>query len=141
MKYRKWLVIGGVMALVGALIGGYGLVRGSFSPRDYVDNHYRRAASRDIGRDARAYTTSQRPSRVARQLTDAWPPSDRFTSDNGVYLRYDDDSVVITPASTGSLIMVERMSTAYRRYHGTVGSAWVWTRGTSVRGGGSGSGK
>jgi hypothetical protein len=141
VKYRKWLVIGGVVALLGALIGVFGIVRGSLTLRDYIGSHYQRAASRDIGSDARAYTAEQQPSKVDADLTKAWQPDDRFTDDSGVYLRYDDDSVVILPVAAGSLILVERMSTAYPRYRSTVGSTWVWSRGSSVRGGGSGSGK
>lgn len=141
VRYRKWLVIGGVVALVGALLAGYGLMRGSFSLRGYVSDHYQRAAAHDVGDDARAYTARQQPSRVAQKLTDAWPPDDRFTSGGAEYLRYDDDSVVIQPLAAGSLLLVERMSTAYPRYHHVVGNTWVWSKGTSVRGGGPGSGK
>ena len=49
--------------------------------------------------------------------------------------------MVILPIAAGSVILLERMSTAYPRYHSTVGSHWGWGRGSTVRGGGPGSGK
>ncbi len=60
---------------------------------------------------------------------------------SGVYLRYADDAIVILPAAVGSLILVEKVDSAYRRHHSHVGNYWGWGRGTSLRGGGPGSGK
>lgn len=74
-------------------------------------------------------------------MTDAWKPADQYVDGSGVYLRYDDDSVVILPVAAGSVILLERLSTAYPRYHSTVGNSWGWGRGSTVRGGGPGSGK
>jgi len=141
MTYRRWIVVGMAVAVVGVLVAGFAIVNGTFSPRGYVKDKYTRAASRDIGREAIAYTSSKSPTRVAKELTDKWRPSDRYTDNSGVYLRYDDDSVVIKPLAAGSLILLEDMNTAHSRYHSTVGSYWGWGRGSSVRGGGPGSGK
>ncbi|BCB90255.1 DUF4247 domain-containing protein [Phytohabitans suffuscus] len=142
MGYRGWFVVGIGLALVGVLVAGVGLLTGSFSPRGYVAESFARDTSRDIGADAVAYTSSEVPSAVADQITGVWEPADRYVDGSGVYLRYDDDAVVILPlAAVGSLILVERMATAYPRYHGTVGNYWGWGRGTSVRGGGPGAGK
>jgi hypothetical protein len=142
MAYRGWFVVGIGLALVGVLVAGVGLLTGSFSPRGYVSDTYTRAATRDIGDDATAYTSSKVPSEVADQITGAWAPADRYVDGSGVYLRYDDDAVVILPlAAVGSLILVEKMRTAYPRYYGTVGGYWGWGRGTGVRGGGPGAGK
>ncbi|WP_433128105.1 DUF4247 domain-containing protein [Micromonospora sp. CA-240977] len=141
MTYRRWVVAGVAVAVIGALVASFAIVNGTFSPRGYVQDRYNRTASRDIGRDAIAYTSSKSPTRVAKELTDAWKPDDRYVDGSGVYLRYDDDSVVILPIATGSVVLLESMNTAYPRYHSTVGSYWGWGRGSTVRGGGPGAGK
>jgi hypothetical protein len=61
---------------------------------------------------------------------------------SGVYLQYADDAIVILPLAAGSLILVEKLATAYPRYHSVVGGYWGWRGGgAGVRGGGPGSGK
>ncbi|MDO3706029.1 DUF4247 domain-containing protein [Micromonospora sp. C28SCA-DRY-2] len=141
MTYRRWFVVGVVFAVIGALVAAFAIFYGNFSPRGYVEDRYTRAASRDIGADAVAYTSPRSPSQVAKEVTDAWQPADQYVDGSGVYLRYDDDSVVILPIATGSVILLERLRTAYPRYHSTVGNYWGWGRGNTVRGGGPGSGK
>ncbi|MFC4149118.1 DUF4247 domain-containing protein [Micromonospora mangrovi] len=140
-SYRRWIVVGVAVAVVGALIAAFAIFYGNFSPRGYVQDHYRRASSRDIGRDAVAYTSTRTPSQVSKDITGAWQPADQYVDGSGVYLRYDDDSVVILPIAAGSVILLERMTTAYPRYHSRVGSYWGWGRGSTVRGGGPGAGK
>ncbi|WP_200208655.1 DUF4247 domain-containing protein [Micromonospora coerulea] len=139
--YRRWIVVGVAVAVVGALLAAFAILDGNFSPRGYVQDHYRRASSRDIGRDALAYTSTRTPSQVSEDITDAWRPADQYVDGSGIYLRYDDDSVVILPAAAGSVILLERMTTAYPRYHHVVGGGWGWGRGRTVRGGGPGAGK
>ncbi|MGW4498674.1 DUF4247 domain-containing protein [Micromonospora sp. NPDC004336] len=141
MTYRRWFVVGVAFAVIGALVAAFAIFYGNFSPRGFVEDRYTRSASRDIGRDAVAYTSPLAPSQVAKEVTDAWKPADQYVDGSGVYLRYDDDSVVILPTVAGSVILLERMRTAYPRYHSTVGSHWGWGRGSTVRGGGPGSGK
>jgi len=141
MTYRRWFVVGVAFAVIGALVAAFAVFYGNFSPRGYVEDRYTRAASRDIGGAAVAYTSTRPPSQVAKEVTDAWQPADQYVDGSGVYLRYDDDSVVILPIAAGSVILLERMSSAYPRYHSTVGSHWGWGRGSTVRGGGPGSGK
>ncbi|WP_422753902.1 DUF4247 domain-containing protein [Micromonospora sp. WMMD708] len=141
MTYRRWFVVGVAFAVVGALVAAFAIFYGNFSPRGYIEDRYTRAASRDIGRDAIAYTSNRTPSQVAKDVTDAWKPADQYVDGSGVYLRYDDDSLVILPIAAGSVILLERMRTAYPRYHSTVGNHWGWGRGSTVRGGGPGSGK
>ncbi|GLY22580.1 DUF4247 domain-containing protein [Micromonospora sp. NBRC 101691] len=141
MTYRRWFVVGAAFAVIGALVAAFAIFYGNFSPRGYVEDRYTRATGQDIGRDAIAYTSTKRPSQVADEVTDAWKPADQYVDGSGVYLRYDDDSVVILPVATGSVILLERLSTAYPRYHSTVGNSWGWGRGSTVRGGGPGSGK
>ncbi|KIR64511.1 DUF4247 domain-containing protein [Micromonospora haikouensis] len=141
MTYRRWFVVGAAVAVVGALLAAFAIFYGNFSPRGYVQDRYNRAASRDIGGQAVAYTSTKTPSQVAKEVTDAWQPADQYVDGSGVYLRYDDDSVVILPIAAGSVILLERLTTAYPRYHSTVGSHWGWGRGSTVRGGGPGAGK
>ncbi|MGW4462243.1 DUF4247 domain-containing protein [Micromonospora sp. NBC_01796] len=141
MTYRRWFFIGSAFALVGSLVAAFAIFSGSFSPRGYVQDHYSRASSRDIGSQALAYTSGKAPSAVAKDVTDTWRPADQYVDGSGVYLRYDDDSVVILPLAGGSLILLERLSTAHPRYHSTIGNAWGWGRGVTVRGGGPGAGK
>jgi hypothetical protein len=141
VKYRRLFVLGVVLALVGGLVAGFGVFYGNFSPREYVADKFTRAPQYDIGDDAVAYTSSQAPSQVAHQITSVWRPADQYVDASGIYLRYEVDSVVILPLAKGSVILLEPVATAYRRYYNTVGSAWGWGRGVTVRGGGPGSGK
>jgi len=141
MKYRRWFIVGAVFTLIGVLVASFAVFSGSFSPRGFVKDKYTRAASHDIGRQAIAYTSRKSPSVVSREITGAWKPADQYVDGSGIYLRYDDDSVVIRPIDTGSVILLEKMSTAYPRYHSTVGNSWGWGRGSTVRGGGPGAGK
>ncbi|MGW0435189.1 DUF4247 domain-containing protein [Micromonospora sp. NPDC003197] len=141
MKYRRWIIVGTAFALIGVLVAGFAVFYGNFSPRGYVKDKYTRAASHDIGRQATAYTSRKSPSAVSDEITKAWKPADQYVDGSGVYLRYDDDSVVIKPIAGGSVILLEKMSSAYPRYHSTVGHSWAWGRGNTVRGGGPGAGK
>lgn len=141
MTHRRWFLIAGALALVGLLVAGVATVYGNFSPRGYVADTYRRSATDDIGDDAVAYTSKKAPSAVANELTSAWEPADRYIDGSGVYLRYADDSVVILPLAVGSLILIEKLGTAYPRYYPVVGGYWGWGRGASIRGGGPGAGK
>jgi hypothetical protein len=134
-------VVGAAFAVIGALVAVFAIFYGNFSPRGYVEDRYTRASGQDIGRDAIAYTSYKSPSQVADEVTGAWQPASHFVDGSGVYLRYDDDSVVILPVAAGSLILLEKLSTAYPRYHSTVGNSWGSGRGNTVRGGGPGSGK
>ena len=141
MTYRRWFVVGVAVAVIGALIATFTIFYGNFSPRGYVEDNFSRASGRDIGSNAIAYTSRKTPSEVSKQITDAWKPPDQYVDGSGVYLRYDDDSVVILPLAVGSVILLEKMTTAYPRYHTVVGNSWGWGRGSTVRGGGPGSGK
>lgn len=123
---RLWYLLPAGLAAVGLLL--FGIAAGSgggLTPRDYVQGHYQRAAGRDIGGEAVAYTSPRRPTEVAGQITRAWSPAGRYADGSGVYLRYATDSVVLRPDGTGTLILVEAVHSAYRRYAGTLGdSGW-----------------
>ncbi|MEV8513634.1 DUF4247 domain-containing protein [Dactylosporangium sp. NPDC051484] len=123
---RICYLVAGCLAAVGLVIGGITVFYGDFSPRSYVANHYQRAASRDIGTEARAYLSTKPPSFVADEISQAWSPAGRHVDGSGVYLRYSNDSVVLKPNDTGTLILVEALRTAYPRYSGTLGgNGWA----------------
>ncbi|MFI7602474.1 DUF4247 domain-containing protein [Actinoplanes sp. NPDC049681] len=96
----------------------------AFSVRRHVDAAYSRSPADDIGRDAVAYTSSQAPTRVAAAITDRWRPGRGVADADGVYLRYADDSIVILRRQNGSLILVEKTTTAYPRYLAHVAGQW-----------------
>ncbi|HTJ37521.1 MAG TPA: DUF4247 domain-containing protein [Dactylosporangium sp.] len=139
---RIWYLIAGCLGAVGLIIGGITAFSGS-SPRSYVAGHYQRAAARDLGGDAKAYTSTKPPTRVADEISRAWSPAGRFVDGSGVYLRYSNDSIVLKPNGAGTLILVEGLRTAYHRYSGVVGGTGWTGRGDGIsgRGGGPGSGK
>jgi len=140
---RTLYLVAACLGALGLLLGSCAVFSGSFSPKSYVSQHYTRAASQDIDDDARAYTSSKPPSRVAEEITSNWEPAGRYTDGSGIYLRYSNDSVVLKPNGTGTLILVEGLRTAYGRYAGVVGgTGWVGRGdGNSGRGGGPGTGK
>jgi hypothetical protein len=141
MKSRSWIIGGVLLALVGMVVSCCGLAVGTFSARSYVERSYARSIVDDIGSDAKGFRSEQPPGQVARELSGAFRPEDQYVDGDRHYLRYGDDSVVILPAAVGSLILVERMVTAYPRYRSTVGNSWNWQRGSTTRGGGPGTGK
>ncbi|MDG4762685.1 DUF4247 domain-containing protein [Solwaraspora sp. WMMD406] len=128
-------------ALVGVVVSCSGLAFGTFSPRSYVERTYTRSVVDDIGSDAKGFRSDRAPRQVMQELTRTFRPDDQHTQADRYYLRYGDDSVVILPYALGTLILVERMTTAYPRYRSTVGNSWSWTRGSTTRGGGPGTGK
>lgn len=143
MKSKTLFVIAGVFGGVGLLVGSLALFSSGLSPRSYVENQYPSDQTRNIGNEAVAYTASDPPSVVAKDISDEWKPAEEYVDGTGVYLRYAEDSIVILPMAAGSLILIEALRTAYPRYHGVVGGYWGWnTRdGGAVRGGGPGAGK
>ncbi|MEV8510410.1 DUF4247 domain-containing protein [Actinoplanes sp. NPDC051475] len=99
-------------------------IPGHLSVRRHVDAAYSRSPADDIAGDAVAYTSSLMPTRVAGDITHRWLPGRGVADADGVYLRYDDDSVVILRRQNGSLILVEKTTTAYPRYLDHVAGHW-----------------
>ncbi len=124
--HRKLFVFGIALALAGVLVAGFAVFVGNFSARGYVADKFTRSTSDDIGNDAIAYTSSKAPTQVAAQIRNVWEPADEVVDASGVYLRYSDDAIVILPAAIGSLILVEKVSTAYARHHSHVSGYWGW---------------
>ncbi|MEV4639220.1 DUF4247 domain-containing protein [Actinoplanes sp. NPDC049548] len=94
------------------------------SVRRHVDAAYARSPADDIGGDAVAYTSPLKPTGVAAEITDGWRPGRGVADADGVYLRYADDSIVILRRQNGSLILVEKTTTAYPRYLAHVAGHW-----------------
>ena len=140
---RIWYLVAACAAALGLLLGVAAIFSGNFSARGYVEDRYTRAPERDIDDGARAYTSPRAPSQVAADLTGEWEPAAQHVDGSGIYLRYADDAIVLLPIAVtgGTLILVERLSTAYPRYVGIVGGGWIGQRGNPGRGGGPGTGK
>ncbi|GAA4414212.1 DUF4247 domain-containing protein [Actinokineospora soli] len=140
-KPKTWFWISGLLAGIAAIIAIIVIARGT-SVRDYVDDTYTRAATLDLD-DEIAYTSTAAPSVVTSTIVGAWKPVSQYADASGVYLRYNDDMVLVRPHNGGSVIRVDDVDRAYRRYHSHVGGYWGWTsgHGESFRGRGPGAGK
>ncbi|WP_436493534.1 DUF4247 domain-containing protein [Actinokineospora sp. HUAS TT18] len=140
-KPRFWFWMAGILGAIAGMMAIAMLVRGT-TVRDYVEDTYTRAASLDRGEEI-AFTSDQAPTRVAANITGQWKPVSQYADASGVYLRYNDDMVLVRPEGTGSVIRIDDVARAYRAYHSSVGGNWGWTsgHGESFRGRGPGAGK
>ncbi|MBC6447097.1 DUF4247 domain-containing protein [Actinokineospora sp. HBU206404] len=131
----------GIFGAIAAVIAIAMLARGT-TVRDYVDNTYARAANLDRGEEI-AFTSPQTPTLVAANIAGQWKPVSQYADASGVYLRYNDDMVLVRPQGKGSVIRIDDVERAYRTYHSSVGGHWGWTsgHGESFRGRGPGAGK
>lgn len=138
---KTWFWIAGIFAVIAGIIAIVMVARGT-SVRDYVDDTYSRASTLDRD-DEIAYTSTLAPSAVTAAIAGAWKPVSQYADASGVYLRYNDDMVLVRPEGRGSVIRVDDVDRAYRRYHSHVGGTWGWTsgHGESFRGRGPGAGK
>lgn len=145
MKPKFWFVIAGMVAVLALLIALMSIFSTGTGPRSYVAKNYTRAEQLDIrgDDDNKAYTSRKAPSVVSREITSTWEPIAQRVEGSGIYLRYNDDGVIIQPRRNGSVIHVMEIEQAYRHYHGVVGGFWGWTGpyGQNFRGRGPGSGK
>ncbi|SDJ37925.1 protein of unknown function [Actinokineospora alba] len=140
-KPRFWFWMAGILGAIAGVIAIAMLARGT-TVRDYVDNTYTRAANLDRGEEI-AFTSPQAPTLVAANIVGKWKPVSQYADASGVYLRYNDDMVLVRPQGKGSVIRVDDVERAYRTYHSSVGGNWGWTsgHGESFRGRGPGAGK
>lgn len=149
MKPKFWFVIAAMTAALALIIALVTIFSSGTGPRGYVANHYDRAPSLDIrgDDDNKAYTSRRRPTVVANDIAEAWDPITQLVRGSGIYLRYNEDAVIVQPRgrtdTNGSVIHVMDVDEAYRHYHHVVAGFWGWTgpHGQSFRGGGPGSGK
>ncbi|GAB2993861.1 hypothetical protein GCM10027184_55490 [Saccharothrix stipae] len=140
-KPRFWFWTAGILGVVAGVIAIAILARGT-TVRDHVDSTYTRAANLDRGEEI-AFTSPRAPSLVAADIIGRWKPVSQYADASGVYLRYNDDMVLVRPQGTGSVIRIDDVDRAYRTYHSSVGGNWGWTsgHGESFRGRGPGAGK
>ena len=137
MRLRKLLALGvagvGVLVLVLVITGSSGGVRG------FVRDSYERAGG---DRGAEVYRSGQPPAAVAKEIADAHTPADRRATPEGVFLRYRDDFVGVTPEGEGSRITVADESRGYALFFPFVGGYWGRASGPAetFRGGGPGGG-
>ncbi|WP_159029920.1 DUF4247 domain-containing protein [Streptomyces marincola] len=128
-------------AVTGALlITGCGGGDDDDAPRAWIAATYESTGTPGRYRDAR-----DAPATVAREISGERRPEDRVDSRGMVFLRYDDDVVVVAPRMTGgSDIDIDDYDEARSHYSGHVGHVWPASPsrgGGDFRGGGPGSGK
>ncbi|HEX8102528.1 MAG TPA: DUF4247 domain-containing protein [Solirubrobacteraceae bacterium] len=115
--------------------------------REHIADRYAAAGTERVEgarTDSLVYTSSERPSRTAGEISGAVTPADRRVAPAGVFLRYDEDFVTVVPrAGGGSTIYVDAEDAGYRRGFVYLGGWWgtYSGRGESFRGGGPGGGK
>jgi hypothetical protein len=132
VRLRKGLALGvaalGVLGLILVISGASGGVRG------FIKDRYERAGG---DRGAEVY-----PAAVAKEIADAHAPADRRATPEGVFLRYRDDFVGVTPEGQGSRITVADEDRGYALFFPFVGGYWGRYSGPAetFRGGGPGGG-
>ena len=137
MRLRKGLALGvaalGVLGLILVISGASGGVRG------FIKDRYERAGG---DRGAEVYRADAAPAAVAKEIADAHAPADRRATPEGVFLRYRDDYVGVTPEGGGSRITVADESRGYALFFPFVGGYWGRYSGPAegFRGGGPGGG-
>jgi hypothetical protein len=142
---KKHVVIAGALVGLGLLLL-FAAFTSAKSVRQHIAETYERAGSDRVEgarTDSLVYRSRQPPSETARDIADAVEPADRRVTPSGVFLRYDEDFVTITPRSGGSTIYVDDEDSGYRRGFFFLGGWWgsYSGRGEAFRGGGPGGGK
>lgn len=134
-----------------AIDGGFG----SNSARGYIQSTYTRNAALDEGSATTGYVADGNVATVAHDISKAERPTDSRPGAKGFgnvegaqFLQYPDYIVGLFPyGSDKTRVMLSKdYRTGYNHYHGYIGSYWVPIphypgRGSTYRGGGSGSGK
>lgn len=141
MSNRLHIVLGMVVAAVGAAVVLGVIVFGRGNVRDHVSGRYR-FVQRDGG--SAVYSSPEAPSKVAGDIAGKWKPADRLSDPSGFFLRYRSDIVAITPEpGGGSRIFVDDEDRGYNRWYPIVGGNWGTYSGggEGFRGGGPGAGK
>jgi hypothetical protein len=119
---RWWQVA--PVGVIGLGLLGHGVFNGDFSPRHFVDGAYARSHADDIGSEAVAYLSPSTATVTAETITSRWTPGRGCISPEGVYLRYEEDTVVVLRRPQGSLILVENAATSYPRHLSHVAGCW-----------------
>lgn len=140
---RLWRV--GLVVLAVGLVFVALLATRLGSVRGWIDDRYAKVEEPlDPELDSsEVYAASAAPRVVASDIADRWKPAERLVDPSGVFLRYADEIVAVTPAEEGSRIYVDDEENGYARWYGHVGGWWGTYSGPgeSFRGGGPGAGK
>lgn len=138
---KPHLVGGGILAGIGALVLVLVLTSWPSSPRSYLRSHYSPVGAAS-GAHA-VYQSPKAPTLVANEISKAHKPTDEAFDPAGVFLRYSDDMVAITPSGSGSRIEINDAERGYAAWYPFIGPRWGGPGGRSTlfRGGGPGSGK
>ena len=140
---NRWLKV--AIALGLALVAVLGIVSllGRGGPKDFALGRYER-----VSQDGDSYVLhSDKPvTATAAEIRDAWKPAQELTDPAGVFLRYSDLVVAVTPDPErgGSTVYLDDERRGYAHWFPYVGGYWgspgVGGVG-GVRGGGPGAGK
>jgi Domain of unknown function (DUF4247) len=107
VRARRWA---GALLVVLLLLAGCG---GSSDTqvRGYLDDTF--GGGTGSG-DTRTYSSPDPVGTVTARIADAVPPAARAADGGNEYLRYDDDIVTVSPATSGSSIRIEDLDRRYR---------------------------
>lgn len=144
MSRRTQFIGAGVVAGIGLIVLLVVFFSGSGSVREYVDDNYRRTKSSDPAlKGARVYSSPKAASDVTEDIAEAWKPAERHVDPAAYFLRYRNDIVVVSPAGSGSRIVIDSQERGYARWYPFIGGYWgtYTSPGGDVRGGGPGAGK
>lgn len=115
-----------VLLLAGCGSGG--------DPEDFIRDTYSASGSDS---DGDSYSSPDPVGTTTSAIADAVPPAARESDGGSEYLRYDDDIVIVTAASSGSTVRVEDVDGRYSRgYYSYLGSGF--RPGSPASGGGDG---
>ena len=90
------------------LLGGCGI---GVDVRDFLDETYELRSSED---DTATYSSPDPVGTTTAAIADEVPPAQRAADGGNEYLRYDDDIVIVSPATDGSSVRVEDLDGRYR---------------------------
>ncbi|TFV48200.1 DUF4247 domain-containing protein [Blastococcus sp. TF02A-35] len=79
--------------------------------RDFLEDTYRQTSSDG---DTATYSSPDPVGTTTAAIADAVRPAERQADGGNEYLRYDDDIVIVSPATDGSTVRVEDLDGRYR---------------------------
>ncbi len=132
------------IAALAAVVGGLALivllVSSTGSVRSFLADRYERTGQRGA---ETLYASAKPADATAAEIAEANEPADRRATPEGIFLRYRDDFVRVTPAGTGSQVGIADEDRGYALYYPFIGGYWgTYTgRGETFRGGGPGGAK
>ena len=79
--------------------------------RDFLESNYQLT---DTDGDTSVYASADPVGTTTAAIADAVPPAERQADGGNEYLRYDDDIVIVSAATSGSTVRVEDLDGRYR---------------------------